>query len=132
METGNINLSIVTPYGEIFNDEVKSVNLPGAEGEFGVLPGHCDFLSLLKVGVIEIYKKDENRELVAINWGYAEVSSSRVDIIANGAVAIHGNSDSEISKAIGDAKSLLEEAASDKVVLSSILSKIETNAKQLL
>lgn len=128
----NIKLSIVTPYGEIFNDEVKFVNLPGAEGEFGVLPGHCDLLSLLKVGVIEIHKKDNSKELVAINWGYVEVTSQKIDILANGAVAIHGGSDTEISQAIGNAKLLIEEAASDKALISSVLSRIETSAKQML
>lgn len=128
----NIKLSIVTPYGEIFNDEVKSVNLPGAEGEFGVLPGHCDFLSLLKVGVIEIHKKDDRKELVAINWGYAEITADKIDILANGTVAIQGGNDTEISKAINKAKLLIEEAASDKVLISSVISRIETSAKQML
>ena len=38
----DFQLDIVTPYGEIFNGKVNSVYLPGKEGEFGVLPGHCD------------------------------------------------------------------------------------------
>ena len=128
-----IKLSIVTPYGEIFSDNVKSVFLPGSEGEFGVLPGHCDFLSLLKVGVIEILKADDKRELVAINWGYAEVTADKVDVLANGAVAIEGASESAISNAIDNAKNLLKSAASNEEALVSIaLTKIESNAKQLL
>ena len=83
MEINNIKLSIVTPYGTIFDGEVKSVDLPGIEGDFGVLPGHCDFLSLLRVGVIDIHKLDDTSELVAINWGYAKVSKDSVDILAS-------------------------------------------------
>ncbi len=132
MEIKTIKLSIVTPYGVIFEGEVISVNLPGVEGEFGVLPGHCDFLSLLKAGVIEVDKGNGKKELVAINWGYAEISANKIDILANGAVAISGDSDSEISNAIGAAKALLEDAAADKIALSSVLSRIETSAKQLL
>lgn len=132
METKNLKLSIVTPYGTIFDGEVKSVILPGAEGEFGVLPGHCDFLSLLKAGVIDIDMENGKKELIAINWGYAKINMTNVDILANGTVAIIGDNDSEISKAIDKAKALLEDAASDKVAISSVLSKIETNAKQLL
>lgn len=125
-------MSIVTPYGEIFSDNVKSVFLPGSEGEFGVLPGHCDFLSLLKVGVIDILKKDDKRELVAINWGYAEVTADKVDVLVNGAVAIEGNSESAISNAIDNAKNLLKSAAKEEVLVSIALTKIESNAKQLL
>lgn len=132
MEINTISLSIVTPYGTIFDGEVKGVDLPGADGDFGVLPGHCGFLSLLRVGVIEIHKIDGGSELVAINWGYAKISKDSVDILANGAVPIIGDNDSNISKAIESAKLLLEEAASDKVYVASILHKIETNAKNIL
>lgn len=128
----NLNLSIVTPYGTIFNGSAKSVNLPGIEGEFGVLAGHCDFLSLLKAGVIEIEHDNNKKELIAINWGYAKVNASNVDILANGAVAIAGSSDGEISAALNNAKILLEEAAKDKVALSAVITKIESNAKNLI
>lgn len=127
-----IKLSIVTPYGEIFSDNVKSVFLPGSEGEFGVLPGHCDFLSLLKVGVIEILKSDDKRELVAINWGYAEVTGNKVDVLANGAVAIEGDDDSAISNAIDNAKALLKSATKEEALVSIAFTKIESNAKQLV
>ena len=62
-----IRLSIVTPNGEIFNDDVKTVTLPGKEGEFGVLPGHSSLISSLTVGVIVI-EKANSTEAVAINW----------------------------------------------------------------
>ena len=41
-----LNLSIVTPNGSIFSGNVKSVTLPGKEGEFGVLPGHASWFLL--------------------------------------------------------------------------------------
>lgn len=122
-------VNIVTPYGEIFSGEVKSVTLPGVEGEFGVLKGHSDMLSLLKTGVIEIERINNEKDLVAINWGYAEVRSSQVDILADGAVAIGGKNENEISNAISNAKKLLEDATSDKVAISSVVSKIEISAK---
>ncbi|PAF49897.1 F0F1 ATP synthase subunit epsilon [Helicobacter sp. 12S02232-10] len=122
-------VNIVTPYGEIFSGEVKSVTLPGVEGEFGVLKGHSDMLSLLKTGVIEIERINNEKDLVAINWGYAEVRFSQVDILADGAVAIGGKNENEISNAISNAKKLLEDATSDKVAISSVVSKIEISAK---
>ena len=90
----HLTLSIVTPYGSIYNGEVKYVIMPGSEGEFGVYPGHCNILSLLKVGVIEFENTQGNRELVAINCGYAAVTSADVKIIADGAVAICGSAES--------------------------------------
>lgn len=127
-----LELSIVTPYGEIFNGYIKNINLPGVDGEFGVLPNHCDLLSLLKAGVIEFSKENGEKELVAINWGYVEVTSSRVDILANGAIPIKGNNNSNVSENIEKAKKLLEDASDDKVAISSTITKIEASAKQLL
>lgn len=121
-------VSIVTPYGEIFSGDVDSITMPGVDGEFGVLYGHSNLLSLLKAGVIEIFQ-GQSRELVAIDWGYAEVTSSKVDIIANGAVAIGGQNETGVSEAIASAKELLEGASNDKVAIYSVVSRIEHVAK---
>ncbi|MGX2972625.1 ATP synthase F1 subunit epsilon [Helicobacter sp. T3_23-1059] len=123
-----LNLSIVTPYGEIFSGQVDSITMPGVEGEFGVFYGHSNLLSLLKAGVIE-FAYDNKRELVAIDWGYADVSATKVSIIANGAVAIGGNDESAISAGIDSARKLLEDASDDRVAISSVVSRIEQVVK---
>lgn len=124
-----ITLSIVTPYGSLYNGDAKYVIVPGSEGEFGIFPGHCNTLSLLKVGVIEFEDANGSKELVAINWGYAEVSPTDVKIIADGAVAIAGNADSEIAIAIDNAKTLLNEATSDSALVGAVVSRIENSAR---
>lgn len=122
-------VSIVTPYGEIFSKKVRSVTLPGIEGEFGVLSGHSEILSSLKSGVIEIEMTNHIKDLIAIDWGYAKVNAQQVDILVNGAVFIGGSDESEISEAISNAKSLLEQATSDNLVISNVVSRIEICAK---
>lgn len=101
-----IKLSIVTPTGSIFNGDVKTVTLPGKEGEFGVLPGHSSLVSTLSVGVIVIEKIDST-EAVAINWGHVKVDEKSVDVLVDGAIALTGGKDSEISKNIEAAKELV-------------------------
>lgn len=130
MET--LQLDIVTPNGKIFSNSVKSVTLPGSEGEFGVLPGHIGIVTILNPGVIEIEKQDGKKEIVAINWGYAKVDERSVDVLADGAVDIGGDSESEIAKAINDAKKLLEESTDNAVAVSMVVSRIENNAKSSL
>ena len=130
MET--LKLDIVTPEGKIFSNDVKSVTLPGSEGEFGVLPGHIGIVTTLNSGVIEIEKKDGKREIVAINWGYAKVDESSVDGLAEGAVDINGDSESEIAQAIANAKKLLEDSTDNKVAVSMVVSRIENSAKSIL
>ena len=123
-----LHLDIVTPAGMIFQGEVISVVLPGSEGEFGVLKGHASLLSSLKAGVIDIEKQDLKHEFVAIDSGYAEVDESKVTILAKGAVAINGDSDSEINKNLLAAKELIKSMSSDSVALASTFAKIDKKA----
>ncbi|AFI06459.1 ATP synthase F1 subunit epsilon [Helicobacter cetorum] len=118
-----LNVSVVVPQGEVYLGEVKSVVLPGSEGEFGVLYGHSNMVSLLQAGVIEI-ETESQKDYIAINWGYAEITKERVDILADGAVFINKQDSKE--DAISRAKKLLEDASSDRVAISSVLSKIES------
>ncbi|GAA8362254.1 ATP synthase F1 subunit epsilon [Helicobacter pylori] len=119
-----LKISVVVPEGEVYTGEVKSVVLPGVEGEFGVLYGHSNMITLLQAGVIEI-EKENQKEHIAINWGYAEVTKERVDILADGAVFIKKESDDR-DDSISRAKKLLEDASSDRLAVSSVLAKIES------
>ncbi|MEJ8624353.1 ATP synthase F1 subunit epsilon [Helicobacter pylori] len=119
-----LKISVVVPEGEVYTGEVKSVVLPGVEGEFGVLYGHSNMITLLQAGVVEI-ETENQKEYIAINWGYAEVTNERVDILADGAVFIKKESDDR-DDAISRAKKLLEDASSDRLAVSSVLAKIES------
>jgi F-type H+-transporting ATPase subunit epsilon len=122
-----IKLSIVTPNGEIFNDEVKTVTLPGKEGEFGVLPGHSSLVSSLTVGVIVIEGKNST-EAVAINWGHVKVDEKTVDVLADGAIALTSGSDSEIAKNIDAAKDLVKSVQDSNISVASVEAKINSFA----
>jgi F-type H+-transporting ATPase subunit epsilon len=76
-----IKLEIVTPERVVVSENVDEVVLPGIEGEFGVLHGHIPFLTALKVGVLT-YKIGEQEEHLAVSWGYVEVTSDNVKVLA--------------------------------------------------
>ena len=122
-----IRLSIVTPNGEIFNDDVKTVTLPGKEGEFGVLPGHASLVSSLTVGVIVI-EKANSTEAVAINWGHVKVDEKSVDVLADGAIALTAGKDSEIAKNIEAAKELVKSVKDSNVSVAAVEAKINSFA----
>jgi len=121
-----IKLSIVTPNGEIFNSDVKSVTLPGKEGEFGVLPNHASLVSSLTVGVIEIEKKDALKEAVAINWGHVKVSEDSIDVLVDGAVSLSNTEDSDISEKLELAKELVNSVKDSNVSMAAVESKINS------
>jgi len=75
---------------------------------------------LLKTGVIDIEKTDGKHELVAINWGHVNVEETKVTILADGAVAVTGESESEIAASLAEAKKLLESASDSDVAIAAL------------
>jgi F-type H+-transporting ATPase subunit epsilon len=123
-----MKLEIVTPNGVIFDAEVKQVNLPGSEGEFGVLAGHATLVSLLDTGVIVIDKADGKEVAVAINSGYVKVDEEKTTCIVDGAVALSSEG-SDLAKALEDAKALLKSAESSTTAIASAVAKVEQLGK---
>ena len=50
-----VNFELVTPAQRVFSEDADMVVVPGAEGDFGVLPGHTPFLTTLRPGLIDIH-----------------------------------------------------------------------------
>jgi len=125
-------LEILTPNGEIFNDEVVSVVLPGQEGEFGVLAGHASLTTLLEAGVVDVEKEDKSVESIVINWGVVQVDEEKVIILVEGAAPIRGENESEIAKALDEAKKLIEDVADSSSAIASVSAKIESAAQKLI
>ncbi len=130
MET--LHLSIVTPQGKIFDGDVNMVTLPGKEGEFGVLYGHASEVATLGYGNIIIEKLNKHEEIVTIDWGHVKVDEKSVDVLAHGAIAIKGESESEIGDAIESAIELLRSASDNNTAITSVISKIEDAGKKYL
>ena len=74
-------LEIVTPERLAYSDTVDAVNLPGVEGELGVLPHHAPLVSMLGVGELRI-RKGGAEESFAIVGGFLQVRPDRVVVMA--------------------------------------------------
>ena len=77
----HLRLEIVTPDRAVGAEQVDEVEIPGAEGYVGVLPGHTPLLAMLKVGELW-YRKGSERFYLSIAFGFAEVLPDRVTILA--------------------------------------------------
>ena len=75
-----LTLSIVTP-DHAFEQEVDEVSLPGAEGYFGVLPGHTPFFTSLRTGEMW-YRQGSQKHFLAVSIGFVEVLPDKVSVIA--------------------------------------------------
>ena len=76
-----LQLEIVTPERLAYSDEVDSVQLPGIEGELGVLPHHAPLVSTLGVGELRI-RKGGAEESFAIAGGFLQVLPTKVVVLA--------------------------------------------------
>jgi F-type H+-transporting ATPase subunit epsilon len=77
----HLTLEIVTPDRSILHERVDEVEIPGADGYFGVLPGHTPLLASLQVGVLW-YRKGIEKSYLSIAFGFAEVLPDHVTILA--------------------------------------------------
>lgn len=130
MET--LQLEVLTPSGPIFNGPAKSVTLPGEEGEFGVLPEHVFLTTLLQAGVVDVQKEDGKVESIVVNWGVVQITQNKVVVLVDGAVAIRGESEGDIAKALDEAKSLITSVGDSNAMIASVSARIENAAHRLV
>lgn len=108
-----LNFSLVSPERELFSGEVTQVDAPGVEGEFGVLPKHAPFMTVLKPGVVRIHEASGVTP-VFVRGGFADVTPAGLTILAEEAVRLSdvdvGSLDAEIAKVKSDANDPGDEA----------------------
>ncbi|MFQ5672123.1 MAG: F0F1 ATP synthase subunit epsilon [Nitrospinales bacterium] len=76
-----LDLNIVTPERLMVTEKVDQVNIPGSEGDMGILYDHAPILTTLRPGRLSYQKGDKTVSLV-VSAGYAEVAANRVIVLA--------------------------------------------------
>jgi F-type H+-transporting ATPase subunit epsilon len=82
MAANSIQLVVVTPVNQLLSEAVTEVQLPGADGYLGVLPGHAPLITELGIGELTYKTANGQTGLLAIIRGFAEVLSERVSVLA--------------------------------------------------
>lgn len=108
---GKLYLEIVTPEKVLESREVDTVIAPGTEGEFGILPGHINFLSGIVPGELR-YHDGSKWEYICVTTGFAEVSGDRVSILVDSAERADDIDLDRAQSAMGRAK---ERLAKDRI-----------------
>ena len=76
-----LQLEIVTPEALAYSDSVDSIQLPGSEGELGVLPHHAPLLATLGAGELRI-RKGGSEETFAVFGGFVQIRPDKVIVMA--------------------------------------------------
>jgi F-type H+-transporting ATPase subunit epsilon len=81
-----MHLTVTTPRGYLVQIEAEELVAPGVLGEFGVLPGHIPFMSVLKPGVLS-YRTKEGTKYLAVGDGILQVArvpdGDKIDVLVN-------------------------------------------------
>ena len=81
------HFDLVSPEKLAFSGEVDQVDIPGVEGDFGVLAGHAPVVAAIRPGILTVITGGA-REKIIVLGGLAEVSDNRLTVLADVATSI--------------------------------------------
>ena len=104
------HFDLVSPEKLLFSGEVEQVDVPGSEGEFGVLAGHAPLVTTLRPGILVIHGEREALRVV-VDAGFAEVGPAGLTVLANMAVPVD---EFDVTQLAGLIKDTQEDVADEK------------------
>ena len=95
------HFELVSPERLIFSGEVEQVDVPGAEGDFGVLAEHAPMVTTLRPGILTVHGAGGEQKIVVLG-GFAEVSADGLTVLADVAEAVEDIDRDMIATRIGE------------------------------
>ena len=83
-----LHFELVSPERLLLSEDVAEVDIPGAEGDMGVLPGHAPVLSTLRPGVITVTHDGGKKDRIFVRGGFAEVNPQGLTVLAETAIPV--------------------------------------------
>ena len=108
----NFTFELVSPEKLLFSGAVKTVDVPGSEGDFGVGAGHAPFIATLRAGILTIHGEGAPKRLF-VRGGFAEVNAGGLTVLAERATPLEEINLDAVRQLIKDAEEDLADARSD-------------------
>jgi F-type H+-transporting ATPase subunit epsilon len=108
----SFHFDLVSPETIVFSGEVEQVDVPGTEGEFGVLAGHAPLVATLKPGILTIFGPGEPERIV-VGGGFAEVGPEGLTVLAELAVPVEQFDVARLGPEIKDSEEDVADATDD-------------------
>ncbi len=122
-----VDLEIVSPERLLLSRPVDMVVIPASEGEMGVMAQHAPMIVLLRGGTVRLYQGGQVTDRLFVSGGFAEVTPTRVTVLANEALPV-----AELSRAEGERRLNEAEAAyagankSDVPALDALMDRMQS------
>ena len=105
-----VDFELVSPEKLLMSTQASMVVIPGTEGDFGILAGHTDIISNIRVGIVDVYTDEIIDKRVFVSGGVAEVSEDRCTILADEAIVLEEMDKKTAEGRLSEAKKLLDES----------------------
>jgi F-type H+-transporting ATPase subunit epsilon len=113
------HFELVSPDKISFSGEVDQVDVPGAEGDFGVLAGHAPLIALMRPGLMTVHAGGEQTRLVVLG-GFAEVGPDGLTVLADVATSLEDLDRASLQRQISEMeagiKEMVQGSALDKAI----------------
>jgi F-type H+-transporting ATPase subunit epsilon len=106
------NFDLVSPERMVFSGEVEQVDVPGVEGDFGVLAHHAPLIAMLKPGILTILGAGEAKRVVVVG-GFAEVNADGLTVLADMAQPVEEFDRASLAAQIKDTEEDVADATDD-------------------
>jgi F-type H+-transporting ATPase subunit epsilon len=102
------HFDLVSPEKLAFSGEVDQVDVPGVEGDFGVLAGHAPVVAAIRPGILTV-TADGTQQKIIVLGGLAEVSENGLTVLADVATSLEELDKSRFADKISDMEAKLAE-----------------------
>ena len=105
-----VDFELVSPEKLLMSTQASMVVIPGTEGDFGILAGHTDIISNIRVGIVDVYTDEIIDKRVFVSGGVAEVSEDRCTILADEAIVLEEMDKKTAEGRLSEAQKILDES----------------------
>jgi len=126
--TSTLSVKIILPARTILDEEASMVNLPGQEGVFGVLRGHCKLISNINTGIVSVFlggREEKSEEKYFVFSGVAQVNGEELNILSEFAVLLDKETKTEALDQVTFLESILPDHQPGSLQADIILDKLE-------
>jgi F-type H+-transporting ATPase subunit epsilon len=106
------HFDLVSPERMLFSGDVEQVDVPGSEGDFGVLAHHAPLIAMLRPGILTIFGEGEAKRVVVVG-GFAEMNGEGLTVLADMAVPVDEFDHASLATQIKDTEEDLADATDD-------------------
>ena len=99
---------LVSPEKLAFSGEVDQVDIPGVEGDFGVLAGHAPVVAAIRPGILTVTVGGSHEKIIVLG-GLAEVSDKGLTVLADVATSLQELDRAQFADQISDMEAKLNE-----------------------